>query len=196
VRRFPARSDPYPQRTSAGAILFALGLGLLVPLGILWWVLWSAEQAQRPAHLRPIGVVPATGDEAPAVPTPQAIELHSQWVSQTGNPVIAVGETATVSIVYRNTGQTAWLKGTAAEARLGVENDDPSFATKGMAVGWLSPVRPTVQQEDAVYPGQTGTFAFKVIGKQPGTTRLDVRLLVEGVTWMEDQGVHVNVNVR
>jgi hypothetical protein len=43
---------------------------------------------------------------------------------------------------------------------------------------------------------QLATFTFKVAGAAPGTYRLHVRPVVDGVAWLEDQGVFVDITVR
>ncbi len=122
--------------------------------------------------------------------------FHSRWVSQTPYPTLAVGQSARVSVVFRNTGQSAWAKGTASEARLGLNRDDRSFAQLGMALNWLLPDRPAVQEEQVVAPGQRATFTFDVRGTVPGTYPLHLRPVVDGVAWMEDEGVYAIVTVR
>jgi hypothetical protein len=44
--------------------------------------------------------------------------------------------------------------------------------------------------------GATTTFTFRVRGVRPGTFALHVRPVVDGITWMEDEGVYMVVVVR
>lgn len=138
---------------------------------------------------------PAT---APA-PAPAPATLaghHSAWVSQSAVPAVGVGETATVSLTFKNTGSTTWTRGTATEARLGVAGDDTFFSQLGMAVAWPFPSRPAVQDAASVAPGASTTFTFRVKGVAPGSYLLRLRPVIDGATWMEDQGVYVVVTVR
>jgi len=99
-------------------------------------------------------------------------------------------------VTFRNAGATTWTKGTASEARLGVNGDDRTFAQLGMAVGWPIPDRPAVQDLASVAQGATTTFTFSVRGVALGTYALHLRPVIDGVTWMEDEGVYMVVTVR
>lgn len=132
----------------------------------------------------------------PAVTAPPAAALHSRWVSQSPLRVISLGATATISLSFRNIGSTPWIRGTAAEARLGVAHDDRRFFEMGFARDWPEPDRPAVQSESVVAPGSIATFGFQVHGAVTGVHRIPLRPLVEGVTWMEDEGAYVEFWVR
>jgi uncharacterized protein YkwD len=129
---------------------------------------------------------------APTSPT----DLHSRWVTQSAWPTIAVGQETTMSVTFRNAGATTWTKGTAFEARLGVNGDDRTFSRLGMSVGWPIPDRPAMQDLAVVPSGATTTFTFSVRGVTPGTYSLHLRPVVDGITWMEDEGVYMVVVVR
>ena len=176
-----------------GAILFTLAVGLMLAIGGLWWL-------QRPPTVGGEPVVRATPTPSPS-PTPTAIPLspdqfHSKLVSRSPDPTLAAGATATVALVFTNTGTTPWVKGTATEARLGVKLDERGLSDLGMAVNWPLPTRPAVQQEPSVGPGKTATFTFQVKAVNPGVFQLPVRLVIDGVTWMEDEGIFVIITVR
>jgi hypothetical protein len=117
-------------------------------------------------------------------------------VSQTAVPTIGIGETATVSLTFKNTGGLTWTRGTASEARLGVAGDDTFFSMLGMAVSWPFASRPAVQDNATVPPGASTSFTFRVKGVAPGSYLLRLRPVIDGVTWMEDQGVYVVVSIR
>jgi N-acetyl-anhydromuramyl-L-alanine amidase AmpD len=125
---------------------------------------------------------------------PNASTVHAAFVSQTPYPELAPDETGTVSIVLRNTGGTAWRKGTPQEARLAIAGNDPKLAF--LADGWVAPDRPAVQAEDMVPPGATATFTFAVKGMLSGTFRLPLRGVVDGGAWMDDLGLFAQVSVR
>ena len=130
------------------------------------------------------------------VATPPAGALHSRWVSQSPLRVVDLGDITTLSISFRNVGSTPWIKGSSAEARLGIVNDDRRFFDLGFAQNWLAPDRPAAQLESVVSPGSLAIFSFQVRGAVTGVHRIPLRPLVEGVTWMEDEGAYVEVWVR
>jgi hypothetical protein len=56
-------------------------------------------------------------------------------------------------------------------------------------MGWPSADRVAIQSEPTVAPGATGTFAFRVRAPlSPGTYALQLRPVVDGVTWLEREG--------
>jgi hypothetical protein len=121
--------------------------------------------------------------------------LHSAWVSQTTLPGMQPAAAATITLQFRNTGTKTWTKGVAgSQVALGIRGDDTSYSAMGMNVAWPSPNRVAVQNEQSVAPGATASFSFSV--KAPfaaGTVNLPLRPVVDGVTWLEDQGVYVPV---
>lgn len=130
------------------------------------------------------------------VTAPPAAALHSRWVSQSPLRVVSLGGTSTISISFRNIGSTPWVRGTPAEARLGVVNDDRHFFELGLAHNWVAPDRPAAQMERIVGPGAIANFTFQVRGSVTGVHRIPLRPLVEDVTWMEDEGAYVEFWVR
>jgi hypothetical protein len=134
-----------------------------------------------------------TADPA-SLRTPLPEELHSEWYTQTVTPVIDVGGTAVVTIQYRNVGHTPWFKGGPSEIRLGEVGPRP--LPPAMRLDWLTPDRPAAQSEAVVHERQLATFTFKVAGDAPGTYRLRVQPVVDGVKWLADEGVFVDITVR
>jgi N-acetyl-anhydromuramyl-L-alanine amidase AmpD len=125
---------------------------------------------------------------------PNASTVRAAFVSQTPYPEITADGVGAVSIVLRNTGATAWRKGTAQEARLGVSGNDAKLAYLGD--GWVAPDRPAAQAEDIVPPGSTATFTFAVKGLLPGTYRLALRGVIDGGAWMDDLGLYTEITVN
>ena len=122
--------------------------------------------------------------------------FHSAWLSQTPWPTLAASAITTVTLTFQNSGSRAWVRGAAGqEMHLGVAGDDASWAAS--AIGWPSANRPAIQTEAVVAPGGTGTFTFQLRSPgAPGTYDLPLGLVVDGVTWLEDQGVFVRVVVE
>ena len=125
-------------------------------------------------------------------PTPS---FHSAFVDQSAYPTLAAGTSTTVSVRFRNTGTATWQQGvTGKQANLGLNGDTTAFAALGMNDGWLSPNRLATTAEVSVAPGAVGTFNFRVRAPAaPGVYRLPLRPVIDGVTWMEDQGVFLVV---
>ena len=128
----------------------------------------------------------AGGTALPPVPT-----FHAAFQSESAWPTLAPGASTTLSVKFQNTGSATWQKGVPGQqANLGLNGDTLTFANLGMNDGWLSANRLATTTEATVAPGQTGTFTFNVRAPlTPGTYRLPLRPVIDGVTWMEDQGV-------
>jgi uncharacterized protein YkwD len=124
--------------------------------------------------------------------------LHSAWASQTPLPALQPAAITQVTLQFRNTGTKTWLKGVAgSQVNLGVKGDSTAYSDMGMNAGWPSANRVATQAESSVAPGGLATFTFLV--KAPwaaGTVNLPLRPVVDGVAWLEDQGVYVPVTTR
>jgi hypothetical protein len=173
--------------THWGAMVFAGAIGLILLVVML------TRGGETPASRNVPAPTPQSSQ--PAVAAPKPGELNSEWVSQSPPPTIAVGAETALSFSFRNTGKVAWVRGAASEARLGYVADGSEFDDR-MAVDWANAQRPAVQTDAVVPPGQVATFTFKVRGVTPGTFRLNVRPVVDGIAWLPDQGVYVEVTVR
>ncbi|MEK6226757.1 MAG: CAP domain-containing protein [Chloroflexota bacterium] len=121
--------------------------------------------------------------------------LHSAWMSQTQVPAMQPASTSQATLLFRNTGTKTWTKGvTGSQVALGVNGDSASFSALGMNIGWPSANRVAVQNEASVGPGAVASFSFVL--KAPlsaGTVRIPLRPVIDGVAWLEDQGVFIAV---
>ena len=131
----------------------------------------------------------------PTSSVPSDNGLHSAWTSQTPLPAMQPASTSQVTLSFRNTGTKTWTRGVAgSQVTLGVNGDSGAFSALGMNVGWPSANRVAIQNEASVGPGAVASFTFTV--KAPfaaGTVRIPLRPVVDGVAWLEDQGVFVPV---
>ena len=136
-----------------------------------------------------------SGGSVAAVPTDSG--LHSAWVGQTSVPALQPADTSTVTLSFRNAGSKTWTKGVAgSEIALGIPGDSTAYSAMGMNAGWPSANRVAVQNESIVAPGNVATFTFSVRAPLSlGTVNMRVRPVIDGVTWMEDQGVFLIVTV-
>ena len=155
----------------------------------------SAGTVQIP--LRPVvDGVAWLEDQGVFVPVTTRVDYHSRWVSESAFPTLKVGQVSgPLSIVFLNTGSQPWVKGTLGqEARLGVNLDNEMWA--GLSVNWPYTTRPAVQTEATVPTGATGTFTFQVKAPAtPGTYAIHLRPVIDGVWWMEDEGVFLYITV-
>lgn len=171
-------------------VAVAVAMVLLVPTFV--WLL-VANDTQHVAQLEAVPDESTSGlDE---VPVPSASALRSRWVSQSVPEGIALGTTATATFVFRNIGSTPWVRGTAAEAHLGIVDDDRRFFDLGLSLGWPTPDRLAVQTEDVVEVGQVATFRFGLRGSVTGRHHIRVRPVVDGVAWMDDDGAYIDIVV-
>jgi len=135
-------------------------------------------------------------DQGVVVPVVTTVNYHSRWLTQSAYPTLRAGQVSgTLSITFLNTGAQTWTKGLLGqEARLGVNRDNETWA--GLGVGWPSANRVAFQSEASVAPGGVGTFTFQVRAPMtPGTYAINLRPVIDAVTWMEDEGVFLYVTV-
>jgi glucose/arabinose dehydrogenase len=122
---------------------------------------------------------------------------HAAFVDQSPWPKLAPGSTSAYTVRFRNIGTEAWVRGAPApgrQANLGIPGDDRSYSFLG--VNWPAPDRPAVQAEASVRPGEIASFTFTVRAPaQPGLYRIPLRPVVDGITWLEDAGVFLVIDV-
>jgi hypothetical protein len=168
-----AAPSPLPVQSSATPMPAPLPLVSSAP---------PAAPRSGPVSLQP----PPSGGSAAVNPG-----LHSSWMDQSAYPILTPGDTATITMHFRNAGSESWQVGVdGRQVNLAVVGDSTAFADLGMSVGWLSANRLTTTVERVVAPGQIGTFKFAVRAPStPGSYRLDLGLVADGVAWLDDQGV-------
>jgi hypothetical protein len=149
----------------------------------------------------------------PGMPPPSGLTtgidgLHAAWYGQSGYMTLCPGTRATAVVAYLNTGSIGWVAGAPGQtALLGTWDpvpgqDQPSVlggdGTNGSPnTGWPSYNRPAAQPASYVGPGQVAWFQFTVQAPMtPGTYRLALRPLIEGVQWLEDYGVFWYVTAK
>ncbi len=132
-----------------------------------------------------------------ASPAHAALALDAAWVDQAPYPTLAPKRSTEYVVRLRNTGRVSWDRREPGRAvLLGVPDDDPSYAAVGLASGWLSPSRVAGTVEDVVAPGQIGTFVFGLRAiAASGTYRIPLRPVVDGVGWLRDDGIYVDLTV-
>lgn len=124
-------------------------------------------------------------------------EYSSQWVSQSDYPIVNKNQTAKLEIKFRNTGSRTWYNSGANPVRLATSHQKDRNSIFYNPGAWLAANRLTNLKETSVAPGETGTFEFEILApNQTGVFTEYFQLVAEGATWMEDQGVFLNINVK
>ena len=130
---------------------------------------------------------------APSVADPTG--YHSAWVDQSPHPVLPPNSLTQVTVLFLNSGTEPWRKGVAGQqANLGIVGDSREFSDAGLNQDWPTSDRVATQAEDLVVPGALATFTFSV--RAPGIAGsyvLPLRPVIDGTTWMEDEGVFLTV---
>ena len=123
--------------------------------------------------------------------------FHNVWGGQSPDPTLAPGQVTTLVVALKNTGYRGWYAGSPGQqANLGTS--DPLDAMRSdLAYNWISGNRIATTTTSYVGPGQVGWFQFQVRAPAtPGTYRLGVRGVIDGTTWLEDQGIFFTITVR
>lgn len=180
--------------------------------------LWNASTATPTPSPTPTPMpsptpTACTSQVGPGLPPPTGLTtgidgLHAAWYGQSGYMTLCPGQRATAVLAYLNTGTIGWVAGAPGQtALLGTWYPDPGQdqpsplggdGTQGSPnTGWPAYNRPAVQPAAYVGPGQVAWFQFTLQAPTtPGTYRLALRPLIEGVQWMEDYGVFWYVTVK
>ena len=95
---------------------------------------------------------------------------------------------------FKNLGSVPWVKGAASELRLGEVGIRPLLPD--MRRNWVNWDRPGSQEEPVVDPQEVATVRVGLRGSVPGTFRLSVRPVVDGVAWLENEGVFIDITVN
>jgi hypothetical protein len=127
----------------------------------------------------------------------KASDFHSAWVNQTPHITLAPNAVSDeLSVVVRNSGSRSWVAGREGQqANLGLTRDVDQWAGNG--VEWLAADRVATQSSSIVQPGESTSFTFRVHAPdRAGQYFLHLRPVVDGLSWLEDQGVWIRVTVQ
>ncbi|MBI3522760.1 MAG: CAP domain-containing protein [Chloroflexi bacterium] len=161
----------------------AIGIGRAYSAGSQWKWYWAAD----------------FGGAIDRATTASAFDLgyHSSFSAQSPDPTLAPGQTTTLVLALNNTGYRGWYAGSPGQSAFIGTADPLDGPRTDVASGWLSLNRPATTTTAYVGPGQTGWFSFAIKAPStPGTYRLSVRGVIDGVTWLEDAGVYWTITVR
>jgi len=124
-----------------------------------------------------------------------AASYHAAFKTESAFPIASPGQTVQWVVAFTNTGATGWTAG-ANPVRVGTSKplDSPSALA---SASWLAPNRIAQQTTTFVGPGQDAWFVVSLTAPAaPGTYRLYLRPVIDGVQWLEDAGVYVDLVVR
>src|SRR2546427_4815899 len=184
----------------------AIGVGRSYSAGSTYGWYWTADFGGVVDSGRAAPVARATTVTAPQsrpqVATPAQVVLppdsgyHARWSAQSPDPILEPAQLATLVVALQNTGSRGWYRGVAGEAANLGTNDPQDAERTELADGWLSANRLTSTTTEDVGPGEVGWFESKV--RAPSTAgeyRLALRGVVEGVDWLEDDGIFFTIHV-
>jgi hypothetical protein len=128
------------------------------------------------------------------VPANYSWQIVSQSYS-TGTTTLNSGQSETLTVVAKNTGNTTWSNTGSYPVKLAttLPESRPSTFDDG---SWPAPNRPAVMTESSVPPGSNGTFTFTI--KAPaagGVYQEHFSLIAEGMAWFNDPGMYFYLNV-
>ena len=161
---------------------------------------------------RPAVAATCSADIGPGIAPPAQVPagipgFHAAWYGQSGYMRLCPGGTAIATLAYYNSGSLGWVGGRMGQvAYLGTWGSEPGQDRPSIlggdgqygspATDWPRFDRIAVQPAPYVGPGQVAWFRFNLRAPMnPGTYRLYVRPLIEGATWLEDNGVFWQVIV-
>lgn len=169
----------------------AIGVGRSYSTSSTYGSYWAADFG---------GVVDSGAPVVRAAPAPVVVYepgFHSRWAGQSPDPVLAPGAVTTLVVALKNTGYRGWYAGVPDQAANLGTNAPPDVPRWALAYNWLSGNRLATQSTSYVGPGQVGWFQFQIRAPATaGTYRLDVRGVIDGTTWLEDQGIYFTITVQ
>ena len=183
----------------------AIGVGRGYASGSTYGWYWTADfggivdvaraapvsRASTPVATRAVSNIPAK------IALPPDSGYHASWSAQSADPTVDASDTATLVVALKNTGSRGWYKDrTAEQVSLGT-NDPQDAEHPELAANWLSANRPASTTTAYVGPGEVGWFEFTVRAPAlPGDYRLALRGVIDGVSWLEDDGIYFTITVR
>lgn len=119
-----------------------------------------------------------------------------------GDANMTPGTTFTVTVKAQNTGDVTWTNTSTTNNPWPVRLATTSPMDRGTLFydsSWIRDTRPATLQETTVQPGQQGTFVFTAhipTNTPPGPRYEHFSLVAEGMTWFNDPGFYLYINVK
>jgi hypothetical protein len=182
----------------------AIGVGRGYAAGSTYGWYWTADFGGivDAARATPVSRAPtpavsrvATSNIPAKIALPPDSGYHARWSAQSPDPTLEPGQVTTFVVALRNTGSRGWYRGLAEQqVNLGTSED---AGLPDLAWDWLSANRVATTTTDYVGPGDVGWFEFKLRAPiTAGEYEIALRGVVEGVRWLEDDGIFFTIRVR
>jgi Cysteine-rich secretory protein family len=187
----------------------AIGVGRNYAAGSTYGWYWTADfgavvdatraapvsRASTPSATRAASTV-SSSIPAKIAPPPDS-GYHASWTAQSADPTVVVGATTKLVVALKNTGSRGWSKDGSGKQVLIGTNDPQDSDRSELAGDWLSGNRIASTTTDYVAPGEVGWFEFTVRAPAtPGEYTLALRGVVDGIGWLEDDGIFFTIHVR
>ena len=181
----------------------AIGVGRGYATGSTYGWYWAADfgGVVDVARATPVsrGSAPAAAPQfqaviAPARAFPTETGYHASWSAQSADPTVTIGATAKLVLALKNTGSRGWYRD--AEQHVVIGTNDPQDGDRSELAGdWFSGNRLTSTTTDYVGPGEVGWFEFTIRAPAgAGDYRLALRAVVDGIGWLEDDGIYFTIH--
>jgi hypothetical protein len=113
---------------------------------------------------------------------------NAKFVSQTVPSNLQPGETAEVSITFRNNGSTTWTRATGY--KLGTQNPQDNNL-------WIGAKRVRLSASETIAPGQTKSFSFEITAPdEPGTYNFRWRMIQGIDQWFGKRSTNLQIIVQ
>ncbi len=145
--------------------------------------------------------VPRVAAAPSGSPWATAEGAHSTWAGQSAYDTLAPGRRVDLTVLLRNSGTVTWRHG-ATETQVVLGAAAPLDTTRYLDAGLVCHAlyngnRLATTLEPEVAPGEIGTFRVRVRAPlASGTYQIFLRPVIEGVSWLEDEGLYLQVAVR
>ncbi len=199
-----------PIKPIHASVCFALLMSAAITSGTALAAVGHAPAALRAAATA--SAVTCVGSVGPGIPAPAQVAngipgYHSAWYGQSGYTRMCAYQVQTFTVAFLNSGSLGWYGGKMGQsAYLGTWGPDPGQDKPSPLGGngqlgspnthWPAYDRLATQPVPYVGPGQVAWFRFTLQAPtNPGWYRLDLRPLIEGNQWLEDEGIHWQIVV-
>ncbi len=184
----------------------AIGVGRGYASGSTYGWYWTADFGGVVDSARAVPVSRASTPAAapqfqtqvirPPVALPADSGYHASWSAQSADPTVMIGATAKLVVALKNMGSRGWFNDDTGKQVVIATNEPQDADRSELAGDWLSVNRVTSTTTDYVGPGEVGWFEFTVRAPAgAGEYRLALRAVVDGVTWLEDDGIFFTIHV-
>jgi len=115
-------------------------------------------------------------------------DFYAELVSQSAYPTLNRGDSASLTVSFKNTGTQTWNKTGTNMVKLALDRYWAGH-TAWQGSGWISENRIAYLNETSVVPGNNGSFTFNIHCPSDmsfGEHRFYVRLVVDGVEWFDN----------